>query len=186
MLGREFELEQGLVTIDPLAPGNARIRIIGAHRTPGFTVRVTADGTPAQPRLEWSSTPVLPRDEILARLYFGRASPSLSAYEAVQLAQLSGVIGGFGGTGGVLGFARRLVGLDVLRVDAPVAGAEGGPRLAVGKYITDRIYVGAVSGADTSSGAVQIEVEITPNITVQAETGANAKNSVGVNWERDY
>ena len=30
----------------------------------------------------------LPRDEILSRLYFGRASPSLSAYEAVQLAQL--------------------------------------------------------------------------------------------------
>jgi translocation and assembly module TamB len=186
VLGRQFELEQGLVTIDPFAPGNARIRIVGANVQPGLTVRVTADGSAAAPRLEWTSTPALPRDEILSRLYFGRASPSLNAYEAVQLAQLSGFIGGLGATGGVLGFARRVTGLDVLRLEAPVAGAEGGPRVAVGKYVTDRIYVGAVTGADASSSALQVEVQITPNISVQVETGADARQAAGVLWQRDY
>ena len=95
--------------------------------------------------------------------------------------------GGFGGGGGVLGFARRIAGVDVLRVEAPTAAnAAGGPRIAVGKYITDRIYVGAVSSADTSSSALQVEVEVAPNINVNVETGADANHAVGVTWKQDY
>jgi autotransporter translocation and assembly factor TamB len=43
-----------------------------------------------------------------------------------------------------------------------------------------------VTGTDTSSGAVQIEVQVTPDIAVEVEAGAAAQNSVGVFWEHDY
>jgi translocation and assembly module TamB len=185
LLGRNFVLNEGLVILDPALPGNARIRIAGTHTEPALTVRATAEGTPTSPMLTWSSTPALPKDEILARLYFGRASPNLTTSEAVQLAQVSSALAGFS-SGGVLGLARRFTGLDVIRIEPPAATGNGGPRIAVGKYITDRVYVGGISGAEESSGALQIEVQITPNIAVQAETGTEARHAVGVTWQRDY
>jgi translocation and assembly module TamB len=186
LLGRDFALREGVVQPDPSARGGATLRVVASHMEEGFTVSVTASGAAAAPELTWSSTPALPREEIVSRLYFGKGTPQLSAYEALQLAQLSGQLGQFGGgAGGILGFARRLTGLDVLQVQAP-QGDTAGPRVAVGKYITDKIYVGAKRGGEASTGTVEVQVQVTPSISVEAETGLEAQAAGGVNWKWDY
>ena len=151
-----------------------------------MSVEVNISGPAASPEITWSSVPALPRDEIISRLYFGRSSPQLSAYEAIQLAQLSGALGGLGGAGGVVGFARRVAGLDVLRIEPPENGDIANPTVTVGKYVTDKVYVGARRDADTSSGAVEVEVEITPNISAEVETGSDDSQAAGVNWHWHY
>jgi len=185
-VGRTFELEEGTIRVDPNLPGFARPRLVGVHTQDNLTVRATVSGTASAPSLELSSTPTLPRDEILSRLYFGRTSPSLSAMEAVQLAQLSGVVGGLGSGGGLMAFARRITGLDVVRVDTAAPGSETGTRLSVGEYVNDKTYIGVASGADTSSASVVVEVEVFPDIKARVETGAEAERAIGLQWTRDY
>jgi translocation and assembly module TamB len=185
-LGRQFTLDEGSVIPDPNAAGNARIAITGSHVQDDLSVEIDISGPAASPEIEWSSVPALPRDEIISRLYFGRSSPQLTAYEAIQLAQLSGALGGLGGGGGVLGFARRVAGLDVLRIEPPENGDIANPTVTVGKYVTEQVYVGARRDADTSSSAVEVEVEITPNISVEVETGTDNSQAAGVNWRWDY
>jgi autotransporter translocation and assembly factor TamB len=186
-LGREFQLEGGSVIPDANAAGGARVNLTGVYEEADLSVEINITGPAASPEIEWTSVPALPQDEIISRVYFGRSSPQLSAYEAIQLAQLSGALGDFGGGGGgVLGFARNLAGLDVLRIEAPESGDISNPTITVGKYVTDRVYVGARRDADTSSSAIEVEVDITPHISAQVETGTDNSQAAAVNWQWDY
>jgi translocation and assembly module TamB len=186
VLGRPFTLDEGRVIPDSGMAGGARIAISGTHTQADLSVEVNISGPAASPEIEWSSAPALPRDEIISRLYFGRSSPQLSAYEAIQLAQISGALGRVGGTGNVLDFARRFARLDVLRIEPPAGGDIANPSVTVGKYVTERVYVGAIRNAETSSSAVEVQVEITPNISAEIETGSDDSQSAGVNWRWDY
>jgi translocation and assembly module TamB len=185
LLGRQFTLDEGSIVPDADTAGGARVDMAASYETNDLTVNIDISGPAAMPDIEWSSVPELPRDEIISRVYFGRASPQLSAYEALQLAQLSGALGG-AGAGGITGFARNLAGLDVLRIEAPANGDISNPTITVGKYVTERVYVGARRDADTSSSAIEVEVDITPHISAEVETGTDNSQAAAVNWQWDY
>ena len=190
LIGKTFTLKEGSVVPDRSVKGNATVHLVAENESSDITVTVTADGPAADPKLTWTSSPALPKDEILSRLFFGKSTPHISAFQALQLAQLSGQLGSLGGLagggGGVLSFARRLTGLDVLRVEAPNDLNGTGASVAAGRYITDNVYVGVKQGADTSAGSAQVEVKITPHIALDAEAGANSQGSLGVTWKWDY
>ncbi|MBN9579165.1 MAG: translocation/assembly module TamB domain-containing protein, partial [Alphaproteobacteria bacterium] len=131
----------------------------------------------------------LPRDEILSRLFFGKSSPHLSAFEALQLAQMSGQLDFMGGSsgGGLMGMARSVTGLDVLRVDTtPGASGLSGTSVAAGKYIGDNIYVGAVQGMGAGSSAVEVEIKLNKHLSGKAQAGTGSNNKLGVDWKWDY
>jgi translocation and assembly module TamB len=48
------------------------------------------------------------------------------------------------------------------------------------------VTVGVEQGMGAQSGAVSVEVQVTPNITIDSRVGANNKQGVGVNWKWDY
>jgi translocation and assembly module TamB len=185
-LGREFTLDSGRIVLDAQARGGARVNIAGSHEQNDLRVNLNITGEAAMPDIAWSSVPALPRDEIISRLYFGKSSPQLSAYEAIQLAQMSGALGGFGGAGGVIDFARRVTSLDVLRIEPPAGGDIANPSVTVGKYVTERVYVGARRDAESSSSAIEVQIEVTPSISVEVETGSDNSQAAGVNWQWDY
>ncbi len=186
LVGKTFKLDEGKVALDRNAKGGATVHITGAYTNTDLTVNVSVDGDAADPKITWSSSPSLPKDEILSRMFFGKSSPKLTAVEAFQLAQLTGQLDFLGGGGGgILSFARGLTGLDVLRFDSP-AGGNGGTALTVGKNLTDRIYVGATKGTGADQGSAQIEVRITPRISIDAEAGVDSSGAAGVSWKWDY
>jgi len=186
LLGRNFLLDKGMVMPDAKADGGARVDITASHQASDMTVRAHVTGPVGAPELAWSSSPSFPRDEILGRLFFGKSSPKLSAFEALQLAEMSGRLGDLGGGGGVMAFARRVAGLDVLRVESPGGDSSEGPSVSIGKYVTREIYVGAKRGPAAASGEIEVEVRLTPHITVQAESGTDSQGEVGVSWQWDY
>jgi translocation and assembly module TamB len=190
LIGKTFTLKEGSVVPDRSVKGGATVHLVAENESSDITVTVTADGPVADPKLTWTSSPALPRDEILSRLFFGKSTPHISAFQALQLAQLSGQLGSLGGLAGggagVLSFARRLTGLDVLRVEAPSDLNGAGASVAAGRYITDNVYVGVKQGANTSAGTAQVEVKVTPHIALDAEAGANSQGSLGVTWKWDY
>ncbi|MDP1671462.1 MAG: translocation/assembly module TamB domain-containing protein, partial [Alphaproteobacteria bacterium] len=81
------------------------------------------------------------------------------------------------------GTVRNLLGLDDFSINGSGENGEGAT-VGVGKYIGDKIYLEVESGA--GSGKASVEVEVTPNISVESVTGATGENSVGVNWKHDY
>ncbi len=87
------------------------------------------------------------------------------------------------GASGILDFARRTLGVDVLRVDTNDGGA---PAVEAGRYLTDGVYVGVKQGASAQSSAAGVEVELTPNITVESEVTGSGANKSGVRFQWDY
>lgn len=188
LIGKNFTLKEGSVVPDSSAKGDATVHLVAENESSDITVTVTADGPVADPKLTWTSSPALPKDEILSRLFFGKSTPHISALQALQLAQLSGQLGSLGGRGGggILSFARGLTGLDVLRVETPSDTSKVSASVSAGKYVTEKVYVGVKQGVDVSAGTAQVQVKITPNITLDAEAGANSQGSVGATWKWDY
>ena len=127
--------------------------------------------------------PEVPRDEIISRVLFGKTAAQLTAAEAAQLALAVRDLTGRGGSTDILGFARRTVGVDVLRVDTTETGAAS---VEAGKYLTDQVYVGVKQGGTSETSGAAVEVELTPNITVESEVTGSGANKSGVRFQLDY
>ncbi len=185
-IGKTFTLSKGSVTFPGTYPIDPSFNATLIYARKGFTATVDASGDTATPKIDLSSSPSYPKDEILSRILFDKGVGELSPLEAVQLAralaELSGVsIGGSGS--GILNRMQETLSLDVLRVDSSPSGAT---TVSAGKYIQKGVYVGVEQGALASDSSVKVEAEVTPQISVDTRIGQNASSDVGVTWKWDY
>ncbi len=58
--------------------------------------------------------------------------------------------------------------------------------MRAGKYLSKDVYLELEKGVTPESGKARVEVEILPNVSVEAETGENAQGGVGVQWRYNY
>ena len=106
--------------------------------------------------------------------------------EAVQLARALADMSGSsigGSSGGIMNRLQESLSLDVLRIDSSPSGAT---TLSAGKYIQKGVYVGVEQGALASDSSVKVEIDVTPQISVDTRIGQNASSDIGVNWKWDY
>ena len=131
----------------------------------------------------------------MALLLLGKPAGSLTPLELLDVARAVATLSGnsLGGGGlDVVDKARRALGLDVLTIDTSTGagdnakGITDSASLSAGRYVTDNVYVGVKQGAQTGSSALQLEIELTPNITATTEVGEQAGSSAGINWKWDY
>ncbi|WP_159728866.1 translocation/assembly module TamB domain-containing protein [Methylosinus sp. Ce-a6] len=147
------------------------------------TAKIGVSGPASLPSFAFSSTPELPQDEVLSRLLFAKASGSLSAFQAVQLAT---ALAQFSGAGtGVDAFEkmRKALGVDSLDLEA---GGSSGPTVGASRYISDNISVGVRTGAKPEQTAVGVGVDVTKNVRVKGETRVDGKSSLGLGVEWEY
>ena len=90
---------------------------------------------------------------------------------------------GSGGTG-VTEQLRRSIGIDNIDLTTDESGQ--GAAVSVGRYVNDRTYVGVRQGTEAGSTRVTIDLDITNEIKVRGETGANGNTKGGIFFERDY
>ena len=164
--------------IDPL------IDVLAVNRSSDLTVTIRISGPASNPVLEISSVPELPQDEIVSRVLFRKSTSQLSAVEAVQLAAAVATLSG--GAGGIFDATRNTLGIDVLRVETTGSGETETPALSAGKYVTDDIFLDVTQGTAQDSGSVGVEVELTPNISLESGVGQTGENNVGVKFKWDY
>lgn len=182
--GRPFAIKSGTLRFRGEGSVDPEVDIVIEHSRGDFSAEIRFAGPLSKPALQLRSTPALPNDEIIARVVFGKSVRQLSPFQALQLAQSIGQISGAApGGDSVLGKVRKLLGADVLTVEGD---EETGPQVGVGKYVTERVYIGVRQGAAPGSGELTAEVEITPSISVQSEIGQNARGNVDLNWKFDY
>ncbi|WP_020178290.1 translocation/assembly module TamB domain-containing protein [Methylopila sp. M107] len=149
----------------------------------GLTAQVVITGNASRPKIEFTSNPVVPQDEVLSRLLFNKSSGELSTSQALTIAQAVAQYSGVGGGGaGPLEGLRKGLGVDTL----DIAAGEDGPGLGVGKYISDNIYLGVRSGTTPESTGVTVDIDLTKNIKAQGMAGSAGNTSAGVAIEWDY
>ena len=148
-------------------------------------VAVNVSGQAFTPQFEFSSPPGLPQDEIVSRILFGSSIARLSALEAVQLAQSLNALNGSGGGLNPLGRVRSLTGVDRLRLLAADEANGRGTALAAGQYISDDVYVEVITDARGFT-ATQLEISLTPTLSVLSQAGGNGGTNVNLRYRKDY
>jgi translocation and assembly module TamB len=178
ILGRRLLLDEGSITLqgslDPF------LFLSASSEADGITARVVLSGNLSDPEFRFESTPELPEDEVVARLLFGRGIENISAFQAAQLASSVATLSGRGGEG-LLGNLRNQFGLDDLDV---ATNANDQTQLTLGTYISDNIYTDVV----ITDGRTELDInlELTPSITVTGSTADDGDSSIGIRFERDF
>jgi translocation and assembly module TamB len=177
ILGRRLVLDQGSITL--LGDFDPFLSLSASTQADGFVVSVVLEGTLSDPEVRFESVPDLPEDEVVARLLFGRGLDTISPFQAAQLAASVATL--TGGGGGLLGNLREGFGLDDLDVTTDAAGQT---QLTLGRYLTEDVYTDVV----ISDGRTQIDInlDLTPSITLRASTADDGTSSIGIRFERDY
>ncbi len=191
---RHLDFRRGTVSFNAgtLVP---TLDFLATARAREVTVSVTVTGPANDPKLEFSSTPELPQDEVLARLLFDRRASELSPFQLAQLAQvLAGAAGiDVPGAGGILDRIRRALALDRLAVGQDSSNQDSNSRnqgatLETGRYVADGVYVGVRQSSEGGPPRVGVQVDVLPRVRLQAETGGNssAGDRLGVTFEFEY
>lgn len=183
--GKSFELTEGKVgftggrTLDPT------ITLVATADVEDVIVNVNVSGQAFNPQIAFSSTPGLPQDEIMSRILFGSSVGNLSAIQAVQLAASLNSLRGTGGGLNPLGKLRSATGFDRLRIVGPDDTTGQGTSLAAGKYLTDDIYLEVITDARGFT-ATQIEISLTPALSVLSQAGGAVGTNVNVRYKKNY
>ncbi len=160
-----------------------RLDFAGTTTANEYTITVAVTGRASEPKIEFSSSPSLPPDEVLAQFIYGRSIDELSPVQLVQLAAAAAELGGLTSGPGLLGRLRETTGLDDLDV---VTDQQGNPAVRAGRYVSDNIYLGVEQGAGSESSRVTIDLDIGANIKARGAVGADGDSSVGIYFEREY
>jgi translocation and assembly module TamB len=153
-----------------------------AQSTSGaLTATLTVTGYADAPKLQLSSTPELPPDEILGQLLFGQSTQQLSPFQLAGVAQAAASFGGVGGSD-PLASVRGGLGLDRLSVSA--GSGSGGATVEAGKYVANGVYVGAKQGSSGGSQA-QVQIDLTKHFKVQTTLGTGGTPATGITPEND-
>ena len=138
-------------------------------------------GTAARPRIELTSTPALPQDEVLSRVLFGSSAAQLSPFEAAQLASSLASLAGGGGFD-VIGNLRNLANLDRLAIGGTQVT---GVTVSGGRYINDNVYV-ELTGGGREGPSAQVEWRARRNLSIISRLRSQGDASISVRWRRDY
>lgn len=185
-LDRTFALTQGMISFFGSSPPAPLLDFTAESKTKDITAILKVSGTASAPQIEITSDPPLPREEVLSRVLFGRSMDKVTPVQALKLAQ---ALQAFSGDKSLpvldlLGGTRKLLGLDRLEFRSGEGKSETG--LGLGKYLTEDVYVDVQKDLSGEGGKVSVEVELTPNLSVESEVGSDAQSGVGINWKLDY
>ena len=179
ILGKRIEMEEGRLLLQ--GSFNPTIRLVASTETDNANIRIVTEGTPQEPQITFESDPDLPDDEILANLLFGKSISSISPLQAAQLAAAVATLAGSGGDG-VIGRIRSQFNLDDLDVTTDESGAAA---LRAGKYISENVYTDVEVNSQGQS-EINLNLDITDNITAKGSAGTDGNTGIGIFFERDY
>ncbi|MGY3438997.1 MULTISPECIES: translocation/assembly module TamB domain-containing protein [unclassified Marinovum] len=179
LLGRRLDVTQGEVILrgsfDPIIAFEATTQVDDV----AITLRI--EGLASAPELTVTSVPELPQEEALSLFLFGRDVTSISPFQAVQLAAAIRTLTGQGGLG-LTGTLREGLGVDDLDIGTD---AEGNTEARVGKYLSENIYTDVTVSSDGTS-EINLNLDLTPDVTVRGRVGSDGDTGIGIFYERDY
>jgi translocation and assembly module TamB len=178
LLGKRLVFTQGQVRFHgDVIP---ELNLVAETTATDITARIAVTGPANQPSFEISSQPSLPEDEILSRVLFQRPAGSLSAFQAIELAN---AVATLSGNRDAFERLRRSLGVDSLDIST---SATGGALVGATRAINDRISVGVTTGARPQDNSVNVDLDVTRHIRLQAGVDATGGTDAGIGAEWEY
>jgi translocation and assembly module TamB len=183
-LNKRFTLTEGELYFPGTHPPQPHINLRAEAKSGDVTAIVVLRGEAASPDLSLLSDPALPKDEILARILFGKSLSTMTPLQAVTLANAARQLApGNAGTGfNVMSRTQEALGVDNIDIKRD----EEGTSVGVGKYVLENVYIEVDKGVENQEDKVRVEIELTPSIGIESEAGTNAEGGVGLYWKKDY
>jgi len=160
---------------------NPTIDFVADNTANGVTATLTITGYADAPKIQLSSSPDMPQDEILAHLLFGQSVKQLSPFQVAEIAQAIASLSGSGGPN-PLASVRKGLGLDRLTVGSASGG--GGASAEAGKYVANGVYVGTKHNMSGGSQA-QVQVDLTKRLKLESTVGTGGTPVTGATIEND-
>jgi translocation and assembly module TamB len=157
---------------------------------PQGTATLHVGGYADAPQFEFTSTPAMPQDQIMAYLMFGENASQLTA---LQLAEIGAALASLSGVGGdstlnPLVKVQKTLGLDRLTIGSGTTtnatGAETGASIEAGRYISKRVYVEAKQST-TGTSQLEADVDLTKRLKLQTKLGNGSASVQGTTPEND-
>ena len=179
-LTKRFDLEESTIRFQKSSPPRPILNITAVNRKKDITIRLRATGPVDAPEITLDSDPAYPRDEIMARLLFNRELREITPVQAVRLAFAVRTLTGSGGD--VMEKLRRNIGVDELELRTT---EEGETVAGVGKYLAEGVYFRVEQSAGEETTQVFVEVELTPNLSLETRTGTMTEG-IDFKWSYRY
>jgi translocation and assembly module TamB len=165
--GQKLEISRGVLRfVGP--PDNPLLDILALrpNRDSDDRVGVAITGIAKQPRIKLYAVPDRNDTDKLAMLVLGRNFDDLGRDETalIQVAALALLSGERAGLGSKLG-------LDTFSLRQTTGGSTRDVVVAVGKQVSERLYVGYEQGISGTAGTLQLVYRISQRITLRAQTG---------------
>ncbi|NNE79838.1 MAG: hypothetical protein HKN18_06145 [Silicimonas sp.] len=179
ILGRRLELDRARITMQ--GSFDPWIDLRASTQADEYLVIVSVIGPAGNPDITFSSDPDLPQEEVLARLIFGRGLETLSPLQAARLALAVRTLAGRGGEG-VVGKIRSGTGLADLDV---TTSEDGNTAVRAGAYLSENVYTD-VTIDSAGETRLNLNLDLSPSVTVKGGVGNDGDTSIGIFFERDY
>jgi translocation and assembly module TamB len=142
-------------------------------------ITVAVAGNATDPKIEFSSTPSYPQEEILALLLFNQ---NLSNLSAAQVAQLASAVASLGGAD-PLDKLRKALGVDSVNI---VTDDDNQTSVELRKRVGDNISLGVQQGAQQGSSRVTVDIDVTKNLRARGETDSSGSSKAGIFFEKEF
>ena len=130
-------------------------------------------------KIDLSSSPTMPKDEILAHLLFNRSVKELSAF---QLAKIVTEISALTGKHDFIGNIEAASKMDNLDFDKDEEGNIG---VSAGRYITDNIYT-SIGATQKGTTKATITWDLPHNFKATGQYSTDNSNKFGLSYNNDY
>ena len=179
--GQRLDIEKGRLIFDG-PPDNPALDIVARRKNLQVEAGVEVTGTARVPRLQLVSRPPVPDSDKLAWLTLGRPLREVTATDAALLqAAASALSSG----GDAIPLSRQIAGrfgLDDVALRG--GGAPGSQVVALGKRLSDKLYVEYQQGMAATSAMLRLSYALTRAISLRLEAGATS--TVGVYFNKSF
>jgi translocation and assembly module TamB len=170
--GQRLQVDPGIAIFDgPL--DNPALQMTAWRRNQQVEAGVQVSGTARAPRVQLVSQPPVPEGEKLSWLVLGRAPSDATK---ADLGLLQAAAGALLARGDQVPLDRRIAqafGLDEISLRG--SGEVGDRVVAVGKRLSDRLYVSYEQGLGVvASSLVKLDLSLTQRLSVRTETGTSS------------
>ncbi|MEY3106154.1 MAG: hypothetical protein RIT35_317, partial [Pseudomonadota bacterium] len=184
--GKTFKLVEGTLNFDGPIPPSPFINLIASTKIQATEIRPIISGPLITPTINITSNPPSSQADAMSLLLFGQGVKSISVLQTIQLAETLNKLT-IGSQGNSL-FApletiHKLMGIDHLEISEDKE--KKNYTLGIGKYIGDKIYL-KLEGNQNNTAKAKIEIEVTPNITIENETQQDSTSKTGIYCKYNY
>ena len=185
LLGRRFNIDEGRIDLTGPVPPNPSLYISASTRISDVTASLVAVGTVNRPDIRLISDPMLPEDEIMAVILFGKSLETMTPWQAIALANGLRILGGGEDVVGVMEGTQNLMRVDQIDIRQDEEG-EGFSSVVVGKYIGRNLYVEGEKGFGEAEDSITVTLELTPRLILETETSPRIREGVSLFWRREF